>query len=90
MKKINFIIAGMISVITVIIFTQSCSSSKEIVASKTGVQLWGENCIRSHNAPSPVDFTDSQWKTIGLHMQDRANLTKEEAEKIFSFLKSAN
>lgn len=72
------------------IFTQSCSSSKQIIANKQGVQLWGENCIRCHNAPSPVDFSDAQWKTVLLHMQVRANLTKDEAEKIVEFMKSAN
>ena len=52
--------------------------------------MWGENCIRCHNMPSPADFTDVQWQTVGLHMEDRANLTGVEAEKIVDFMKSAN
>lgn len=90
MKKINFIIGVVVSVFVGTIFIQSCSSSKEIIANKSGAQLWGENCIRCHNSPSPVDFNDEQWKTIGLHMQVRANLTKDETAKIIDFLNSAN
>jgi len=88
MKKIKFTIAIIVVVFTAA-FIQSCATSKDI-ADKSGAQLWGENCIRCHNSPSPVDFNDEQWKTIGLHMQVRANLTKAEAEKIVAFLHSAN
>ncbi len=90
MKKINFIIVSIFSVLATTVFIQSCSSSKELIAQKTGAQLWGENCLRCHNSPSPVDFSDEQWDTIGLHMQVRANLTKDETEKIIEFLKTAN
>ncbi|MDI1356000.1 MAG: cytochrome c [bacterium] len=72
------------------LFFQNCTASKEAIANKSGAQLWGENCLRCHNTPSPTDFNDTQWKTIGLHMQDRANLTKDEADKIVTFLQSAN
>lgn len=90
MKKMNFIIGLIFSVIMTTIFIQSCSFSKEMIANKSGAQLWGENCIRCHNSPSPTDFSDEQWKTIGLHMQVRANLTMNETEKIIDFLKMAN
>lgn len=90
MKKIRFILASIIAVFMTSTFIQSCAASKEMINNKTGAQLWGENCIRCHNTPSPADFNDAQWKTIGLHMQDRANLTKDEAEKIVVFLQSAN
>ncbi len=69
---------------------QSCSLSKNVITSKSGAQLWGENCMRCHNSPSPADFNDEQWKTIGLHMQVRANITSEEVKKIVEFLSSAN
>ncbi len=67
---------------------QSCVSTR--VADKSGAQLWGENCLRCHSTPSPADFSDAQWETIGTHMKMRANLTNEEAKKIFEFLQSAN
>lgn len=90
MKKLNFITGLIVSLFVASVFIQSCASSKEIVANKSGAQLWGENCLRCHNTPSPVDFNDEQWKTIGLHMQVRANLTRDEVEKIVEFLKTAN
>ncbi len=90
MKKIKYILALFVAVLTTTVFIQSCASSKEMIANKSGAQLWGENCTRCHNVPTPSDFNDAQWKTIGLHMQDRANLTKDEAEKIVAFLQSIN
>lgn len=90
MKKLNFIIGVVVSVFAAAFFIQGCSSSKEIITNKSGAQLWGENCIRCHNNPSSVDFSDHQWKTIGLHMQVRANLTKVEVKKVVAFLQSAN
>lgn len=60
------------------------------IASKSGTQLWGENCQRCHNTPPPTAFTDNNWEVIGTHMKDRANLTETEKDKIVEFLKSAN
>lgn len=76
--------------LTVTFFTVVGCSSRNLVVDKTGAQLWGENCIRCHNAPSPVAFSDMQWETITMHMQVRANLTTDESEKIADFLKMAN
>ncbi len=67
-----------------------CSAGKSIVSQKSGAQLWGENCIRCHNVPSPAAYNNVDWETIGKHMRVRANLTEEESAKIFEFLKSAN
>lgn len=77
-------------VLIILVSIQSCTSTKDVIANKSGAQLWGENCLRCHNSPSPVDFSDEEWKTIGLHMQVRANITKKEVEKIVGFLTSAN
>lgn len=90
MKKIFFVSGFFGTVLAASIFVQSCASSKEFIANKSGAQLWGENCIRCHNIPAPTDFNDEQWKTIGLHMQDRANLTQVETEKIVEFMKTIN
>jgi cytochrome c5 len=79
----------------------SCSSTKnsysavtdveeEFKIDKSGAQLWGETCNRCHLAPSPADYNDTDWETIGLHMRVRANLTEKEITKIETFLKSAN
>jgi hypothetical protein len=66
-----------------------CKASQS-VASKSGATLWGENCVRCHNTPSPTDFGDVQWEIIGMHMKLRANLTDEEQKKVVEFLQSAN
>jgi len=73
----------------VLMAIQSCAVRQDI-HSKSGAQVWGENCIRCHNAASPGTFTDDEWDVISMHMQDRANLTDEEIEKVIEFLKSAN
>jgi len=67
-----------------------CTADKSLISQKSGAQLWGENCIRCHSVPSPDAYNDIDWDTIGKHMRLRANLTEEEAFKIFDFLKSAN
>ncbi|MEI6817179.1 MAG: cytochrome c [Bacteroidota bacterium] len=90
MKKKIYIYALLLAAFAASAFIQGCSSAKETLANKSGAQLWSENCIRCHNGPSPTEFTDVQWKTIGMHMQIRANLTSTEAKKIVEFLQSAN
>ena len=60
------------------------------IANKPGVQLWAENCNRCHNAPGPGEFNNDNWDIIGTHMQIRANLTKDDVDKITAFLKSTN
>ena len=68
------------------ILMESCKISEK-VASKTGAQLWAENCQRCHNTPPPNAFSADQWETIGLHMQSRALLTDTEKNNIVKFLK---
>ena len=78
-----------IGVIAGIIFVLSCKPN-QMIANKTGVQLWGENCTRCHYAPSPTDLSDKQWDVAGTHMQIRAGLTQVEKDKIVEFLQTAN
>lgn len=61
-----------------------------IANGKGGAQLWGENCVRCHNAPPPTAYGDDQWTVIGQHMRVRANITRDETEKIIEFMKNAN
>ncbi len=74
--------------IAIIITVDSCAVSQK-VSSKTGAQLWAENCQHCHNAPSPTSFSQDQWTTIGMHMQTRALITEQERDKIVEFLQSA-
>lgn len=71
------------------ILVVSCKTS-QVVSSKVGAQLWSENCMRCHYAPSPTGYSDKQWEIVGTHMQVRGQLTQEEKDKIIEFLKSAN
>jgi cytochrome c1 len=89
MKKITGIFIVLVAVIGATIIINSCAATQTITA-KTGMQLWGENCIRCHNAPPSSDYSPAQWETIGIHMKLRANLTDDETNKIVAFLKSAN
>jgi len=88
--KIFGIAAVVIGILTALTL-ESCST-EQITAYKnrSGAQLWGENCVRCHNAPSPASYNDTDWRTIGLHMRIRANLTDDQAKKIFDFIRSAN
>ncbi len=98
--KTSNIIKITVLLLSIAAFISSCSStenstytkvdSNNVVYSKSGAQLWGENCVRCHNAPSPAAYNDTDWNTIGMHMRIRANLTAVESHKIFEFLKSAN
>jgi len=71
------------------VFIQSCKVP-ESISSKSGAQLWGENCNRCHNAPDPKTYSDDQWDAVTMHMQQKALLTDLEINKIRNFLKSAN
>ena len=84
-KKLTIITAISVIISIVLIFN-SCAVSEKIEA-KSGAQLWGENCQRCHNTPSPSTFSPEQWETVGMHMQTRALLTDKERDKIVSFLK---
>ena len=90
MKKIT-ILGSILALLAIYTFSISaCSTAKEAVANKSGAQIWGENCMRCHNSPSPADYNDTDWETIGMHMKIRANLTRVEMDKVIEFLKSAN
>ena len=89
MKKIP-IIMFVFFLMAAAVFISSCSATSELAEAKSGAQLWGENCLRCHNAPSPETFSDSEWDVAVLHMRVRANLTETEAIKIVEFMKTAN
>ena len=106
MKTIYKILVGTTMILTLGVTIVSCSSTKKVYADttdvvitnteedfkieKSGAQHWGEACNRCHLAPSPADYSDTDWDTISLHMRVRANLTEKEINKITEFLKSAN
>ncbi|MDF1696965.1 MAG: cytochrome c [Saprospiraceae bacterium] len=89
MKKIPIIIF-LFTLLVMIAIISSCRSTSSLAEAKSGAQLWGENCLRCHNSPSPESFSDEAWDVAVMHMRIRANLTEPEAVKIAKFLKTAN
>ena len=89
MKKIPIIIS-LFGILAIAAIINSCAATNNMEALKSGAQLWGENCLRCHNAPSPETFSDTEWDVAIMHMRVRANLTEDEAVKIAEFLKTAN
>ncbi len=85
-KKKTILSVLIILITPLIIIVNSCTVSQK-VSSKSGAQLWAENCQRCHNTPSPSTFSPEKWETIGMHMQSRALITDKERDKIVEFLK---
>ena len=85
-KKQTILSILIILIIPVMVIVESCTASQK-VSSKSGAQLWAENCQRCHNTPSPSTYSPEKWETIGMHMQSRALLTDKERDKIVEFLK---
>ncbi len=88
-KLIIFNSIGAVLVIALMTFFSNCVVN-DAIKNKSGAQLWGENCVRCHNTPSPETFSDVEWDVAVMHMRVRANLTEDEAVKIANFLKTAN
>ena len=89
MKKKSIILL-LFALTAVLVLASNCKSTSTLAEAKSGAQLWGENCIRCHNAPSPETFSDAEWDVAVMHMRVRANLTEFEAVAIADFLKTAN
>ena len=85
-KKLSAVSLLLSLIVLIIAILNSCTASQK-VQSKSGAQLWAENCQRCHNIPSPSTFSPEKWETIGMHMQSRALLTDKERDKIVAFLK---
>jgi len=88
-RKSSIIAISTILFISALAIINGCKAP-EAITSKTGAQLWSENCSRCHNAPSPSIYSDSKWEAVGEHMRYKANLTDQEVKKVVEFLKSAN
>jgi hypothetical protein len=86
MKKLIALLIVLFAGAGVTLIINGCAAT-QAVAEKTGTQLWGENCVRCHNAPPSSDYSPAQWETISMHMKLRANLTDDEINKIQAFLK---
>ena len=52
----------------------------------SGAELYALHCNRCHPERYATERTESQWKTIMLHMRVRANLPAEQARAILKYL----
>lgn len=89
MKKYIVVLIILSAIIGTSTLLNSCKTSA-LISSKSGAQIWGETCIRCHNAADPATFSDVEWEVAAMHMQIRANLTPEETQKVIEFLQLAN
>jgi hypothetical protein len=89
MKKYIILSSTILFVIlsSILVTNSSCAVSQK-VQNKTGIQLWGENCGRCHNAPGPGEFSATNWEIVGRHMRIRTNITETEEQKIVDYLKT--
>ncbi len=90
MKDRLIFFIGVIVSVSIILSVAGCSATSKVAENRSGAQLWGENCVRCHNAPTPATLSDWEWEVAVSHMKMRANLTDLESEKIVEFLKSVN
>jgi hypothetical protein len=88
MKKYFVICSAFVAILTVNLLLMSGCAVSQKVQNKTGIQLWGENCGRCHNAPGPGEFSAANWEIIGRHMRVRTNITETEEKKVIDYLKS--
>ena|SRR5216684_609123 len=52
----------------------------------TGAELYAIHCNRCHPERYATERTETQWKTILLHMRVRANLPAKDAKAILNYL----
>lgn len=52
----------------------------------TGQELYSMHCSRCHAERYATERTESQWKTIVMHMRVRANLPATQAKSILKYL----
>lgn len=66
---------------------QATATKQKAVPHKlTGAELYSIHCNRCHPERYPTERTAAQWKTVGLHMQIRANLPPSQAKLIIKYL----
>jgi hypothetical protein len=56
---------------------------------RSGVEIWTQQCGRCHNLRSPDEFSYAQWEVAVNHMRVRATLTAADTREILEFFKAA-
>lgn len=86
MKKTMFVLLGPL----MLLLTSPDLRAQDPMEIAEGAKLWSNNCMRCHNARSPMERNDRAWATITLHMRARSNLTKSEVSAITTYLQAMN
>jgi hypothetical protein len=59
-------------------------------SSKSGAELWAQDCRQCHNIRDPKTLSPVQWENAMSFMRFRCNLTAKEYRKIADFLQAAS
>ncbi len=90
---------GILSIATLTALTTLCllslagsnraaGTDSQTGASKTGAQLFAENCTMCHEVRPRTSFSPAQADAVIRHMREEADLSPEEQEAILGYLKS--
>jgi mono/diheme cytochrome c family protein len=91
MKTKTFLAAIGMSLVAMVLFAGRARAQEEAPVNMVlGIQIWGQNCARCHNAPPPSAYRDEDWKIITHHMKIRANLTDPEIAAVLAYLQAVN
>lgn len=72
--------------------TTSEAQAQEIndaAAIARGAQSWANTCARCHNSRNPKEFSNEQWQTIMMHMQNRAGISGQQTRDILKFIQGS-
>lgn len=64
-------------------------SPTDLLAERTGVDIWSQACARCHRPQPGIRYTAGQWEIIMVHMEITARLTDDEANAVLEFLKTS-
>lgn len=70
--------------------TGEASAAAQQSSTRSGAQLWSENCSRCHYVRPPQSYSDAQWQVVVHHMRLRADLTGQEQRAITAFLQASH
>lgn len=89
---LRFLTTLLVAVFTFTNAGLSSAHAQKIDAQKMaeGAKIYNDNCMRCHNARSPMERDDQGWATIVAHMRARGNLTRSAAAAVLVYLRASN
>ena len=77
---------GVVTFLVVLGIGLSTTALGATSSAPSGQDLYASHCSRCHAARDPTERTETQWKTLLLHMRVRANLPASEAKQILKYM----